>query len=142
MKNMLRFEYILLLWMSLVACEKEKNEKPGNNYNSKWSKYFEETIPETHTYISSLELYDENTVIFSTYRYMDKNPLYIVRNDSLIAVDTSNLITQLPDLELFYSSEDKKIWCNDNCIISYTRSSKIYRYWVVSNTDGKTLVSL
>jgi hypothetical protein len=133
---MLRFIYILLLYVSLVSCEKEKKE-PNNNDTNKWAKYFEETKPETHTYISSLELYDENTVIFSTMEYMDKNPLYIVRDDSLIAIDTSNPQKQLPDLKLFYSAIDKKIWCNDNAIICYSPKSKNYMYWRIGSTIGK-----
>lgn len=116
-----------------ISCEKEKPEVSDDSP----IKFFDESKPETHIYVSSLAMYDENTVIFSAFNYNSKNPLYIVSDGKLIPIDTSDLLKQLPDLKLFYSQQNKKIWYNDHCIISYSPKSNSAKYWRVSGIDLK-----
>ncbi|HLO61305.1 MAG TPA: hypothetical protein VK179_21315 [Bacteroidales bacterium] len=125
-------KYIILLSAFLASCESSEDKN-----KNEWRKFFLETDPQTNFYISSMAQYDEETIIFSTYKYLDKNPLYIVRNDSMIAIDTSNIENELSNLKVFYSSEKAKIWINDYCILCYTPNSSTYRYWEVSNINGR-----
>jgi hypothetical protein len=135
---MIKFFYLLSLSVLAISCEKiTDNSIPVTDDKNKWVKYFDETQPESHMYISSLALYDDTTIIFSTYKYNNKSLLYIIKNDSLIPIDTSSLLAQLPELKLFYSSKNKKIWQNDHCIILFSPYSKNYMYWTVCNQDSK-----
>lgn len=132
------FIIIFLLSILTISCERgTDNNIPDPVDNKGWLKFFDETKPETHMYVSSLALYDDTTVIFSTYKYNNKSLLYLIINDSLIPIDTSNILTQLPNLKLFYNSRNKKIWQNSHCIISFSPNSKNYKYWTVSNQDSR-----
>ena len=86
---MIRFYYILLLNVLIAAGNKE-TIIPIAEENNKWVKYFEETKPETHTYISSLELYDENMVIFSNYTF--ENDIQLSQSFEHVVIDNESNI--------------------------------------------------
>lgn len=132
----------------ITACTKQELLQPQNEEdnpeeeNNNWATFFNIENPETCIYISSLAIYDDETIIFSkhafSHDYIDNTPLlYIVRKDSLMPIDNNDFSLMLPDLEQVYKDSVKSIWCSNNCIVRYDPNTRPNRNWTVGNTNKK-----
>src|SRR3972149_2108410 len=128
--------WLLIISVNLFSCENDKHVTEPGLEEGFFKLFFNLNDLNSNYYVSSIALIDTNNLILSTYGCIDTCSIYVIKNEKLISIDSSDFLMVDSSLNLLYSSSDYKLWKGENYIIRFYKHAKHCDYWRVSDLSN------
>jgi len=82
--------WLLIISVNLFSCENDKHVTEPGLEEGFFKLFFNLNDLNSNYYVSSIALIDTNNLILSTYGCIDTCSIYVIKNEKLISIDSSD----------------------------------------------------